>query len=179
MGNPGLLKPSGRVEDPTSPEIRQLAADMQETLESVKGIGLAAPQIGVHKRVVVFCLPADRIPEGSRTEPIPWTAMVNPSIEPLTDKRIQLWERCLSLPSLYAQVPRFAHTVLRYTTVDGKEVSRECKGYLSALLQHECDHLDGTLYPQRLADARNLSYVSEVCAGGAVYKYSPQEFDGV
>jgi peptide deformylase len=90
-----------------------------------------------------------------------------------------LWERCLSLPGLYAQVPRFAHTMLRYTTLEGEQVARECKGYLSALLQHECDHLDGTLYPQRLQDSKALAYASEVCAGGAVYKYSPEEFDGI
>jgi peptide deformylase len=178
MGNPLLLQPSAPVEDPTAPDIRQLAQDMRETLESVNGIGIAAPQVGVHKRMVVFCLPPSRIPEGATTQPIPWTTMVNPSIEPVGDERILLWERCLSLPGLYAQVPRFAHTIVRYVTTDGEQVARECKGYLSALLQHECDHLDGTLYPQRLPDSKTLAYASEVCAGGAVYRYSPQEFDG-
>jgi peptide deformylase len=178
MGNPELLKACAAVDDATAPDVRQLARDMQDTLESVKGIGLAAPQIGVPSRVVVFCLPPDRIPEGARTQPIPWTAMVNPTIDALSDARILLWERCLSLPGLYAQVPRFARTLLRYTTLEGQEVRRECAGYLSALLQHECDHLDGKLYPQRLQDATALAYASEVCAGGAVYKYSPQEFDG-
>src|SRR5262245_6087143 len=121
MGNPELLKPSIRVEDPSAADIRQLAADMQDTLESVNGIGLAAPQLGVHKRIVVFCLPADRIPAGAKTQAIPWTAMVNPVIEPLSEERILLWERCLSLPGLYAQVPRFARTMLRYTTLDGED----------------------------------------------------------
>ncbi|MES3003560.1 MAG: peptide deformylase [Pseudomonadota bacterium] len=179
MGNPLLLQPSQAVEDPTSQETRQLVTDIRDTLESINGIGMAAPQIGVHKRVIVFCLPASRIPEGAVTQPIPWTGMVNPTIEPLGDERIMLWERCLSLPGLYAKVPRFAHTRLSYSTTDGERITRECRGYLSALLQHECDHLEGTLYPHRLADANALAYASEVCEGGNVYQYTPEEFDGL
>ena len=104
--------------------------------------------------------------------------MINPTVEPQGESCIELWERCLSVPGLYARVPRFAHCVVRYTTTDGESVSRECKGYTSALLQHECDHLDGILYPYRLPDARGLSYAAEVCADGSIYAYSAQEFDG-
>jgi len=105
MGNPQLLKRSEVVNDPTSAEVRQLDRDMQETLESVNGIGLAAPQIGIHKRVVVFCLPPGSIPAGAKTKPIPWTMMINPTVDPQGESCIELWERCLSVPGLYAHVP--------------------------------------------------------------------------
>lgn len=178
MGNPALLHPAEPVADPAAPAIGALLEDMRDTLESVGGIGLAAPQIGTALRVVLFQLPASRIPAHAQTQPVPWTAMINPRVEPLGDERIELWERCLSLPGLYAQVPRFKHVCIHYLTADGQQVSVPRRGYLSALLQHECDHLDGTLYPMRLQDPRRLAFASEVCGEGGVYTYSPAEFDG-
>ncbi|MBV7483827.1 peptide deformylase [Bordetella sp. BOR01] len=178
MGNPALLHPSEPVPDPTAPLIGDLLEDMRDTLEAVGGIGLAAPQIGTALRVVLFQLPASRIPAQAKTPPEPWTAMINPRVEPLGEERIDLWERCLSLPGLYAQVSRFKHIRIHYVTADGKPVSVQRRGYLSALLQHECDHLDGTLYPMRLQDPRRLAFASEVCGEGGVYAYSAAEFDG-
>lgn len=178
MGNPALLYPSESVSDPTASSIRELLQDMRDTLESVEGIGLAAPQIGNALRVVLFQLPASRIPPQAKTQPEPWTAMINPRVEPLGEERIDLWERCLSLPGLYAQVPRFKHIRIHYLTADNRQVSVQRRGYLSALLQHECDHLDGTLYPMRLQDPRRLAFASEICGDGGVYTYSVAEFDG-
>jgi peptide deformylase len=178
MGNPSLLKISAPVDDPTSPEIKALLQDMRDTLDSVSGIGLAAPQIDVPLRVVLFCLPANRIPAGAQAAPVPWTAMINPVIEPLDSQQVLLWERCLSLPGLYAQVPRFNHIRITYQDADGTRVTRKCRGYLATLLQHECDHLDGTLYPMRMTDMRMLSFATEVCGPRGVYAYEPTQFDG-
>ncbi|MBP2296788.1 peptide deformylase [Azospirillum rugosum] len=178
MGNPLLLRPSAPVDDPTAPGIRDLVKDMRDTLESVSGIGLAAPQIGVPVRVVLYCLPENRIPPGAGTRPIPWTAMINPVVEPLGNESVGLWERCLSLPGLYARVPRFSRIAIHYRTLDGASVTERWTGYVAALLQHECDHLDGVLYPMRMKDATALAYASEVCGEGAVYQYAAADFDG-
>src|SRR3546814_279813 len=150
---------------------------MRDSLEAVSGIGLAAPQIGVPLRVVLFCLPEDRIPAGSKTGPIPWTAMINPSVEPIGPEQELLWERCLSVPGLYAQVPRFVSIRISYETLEGESASRVAHGYLSALLQHECDHLDGILYPSKIKDMGKMAYAGEL-SGNGIYQYSPEEFDG-
>ncbi|HEX7072449.1 MAG TPA: peptide deformylase [Hyphomicrobiaceae bacterium] len=178
MGNPALTVVSEPVADPCAPEIGALIDDMRETLDSVAGIGLAAPQIGVPLRVVLYCLPASRIPAGARTRPVPWTPLINPQITPLTAETVDLWERCLSLPGLYARVPRHPHIHIRWQSADGEWHERECRGYHATLLQHECDHLDGILYPARMPDARELAFASEVCGPTGVYTYSPAEFDG-
>jgi peptide deformylase len=178
MGNPALTVVSQPVEDPRSPQIRALLQDMRDTLESVSGIGLAAPQIGVPLRVVLYCLPQGRIPEGARTVAVPWTPLINPAITPIGDERVDLWERCLSLPGLYARVPRFKHIRIRHQDQDGGWIERECHGYHATLLQHECDHLDGVLYPKRMPDPSALAYASEVCGPAGVYRYPVAEFDG-
>ncbi|VTU37546.1 Peptide deformylase [Variovorax sp. PBS-H4] len=178
MGNPELLVTSRPVEDPKAPEVRALFQDMLDTLESVKGIGIAAPQLGEPLRMVLYCIPASRIPEGSTLAPVPWTAMINPVIEPVGTEEAYLWERCLSLPGLYAKVPRFKHIRIHFQTPEGEQVSRDCSGYHSTLLQHECDHLEGRLYPSRITNPTDFAFVSEVCGEGGVYKYSVEEFDG-
>lgn len=177
MGNAALAVVSQPVQNPGSAEIRTLLQDMRDTLDAVSGIGLAAPQIGVLLRVVLYCLPANRIPEGARTAPVPWTPLINPEITPLNDEKVDLWERCLSLPGLYARVPRHKHIRIRHQAVDGQWIERECHGYHATLLQHECDHLDGVLYPQRMPDPSTLAYASEVCGPAGVYRYSVAEFE--
>lgn len=179
MGNPALTVVCDEVADPTTPEIATLLQDMQDTLESVKGIGLAAPQIGVPLRVVLYCLPPDRIPAGAKTQPVPWTPLINPVITPLGDQQVHLWERCLSLPGLYAQVPRFLHIRIRWQSPDGRWNEQDCHGYHATLLQHECDHLDGVLYPKRMPDASEIAFASEVCGPSGVFSYGAAEFDGV
>jgi peptide deformylase len=161
MGNPVLLKKAEPVADPTAPEIRRLAADMQETLEDIGASGLAAPQVFVSKRVVVYRMIAARIPAGSGIPPRPWTVMVNPVITPKTDKTTPVWERCLSVPGLHGKVPRYLDISIRYQTLEGKTESYDAHSSWAALLQHECDHLDGILYPQRMTDLSLLAYNDE------------------
>jgi peptide deformylase len=161
MGNPVLLQKSAPVEDPTAPEIRRLAADMQETLEDIGASGLAAPQVFVPKRVVVYRIIAARIPEGSGLVPRPWTVMVNPVITPKTESKTPVWERCLSIPGLHGKVPRYLDIEISYFDLNGKKHSHAAASSWAALLQHECDHLDGIVYPMRMTDLSLLAYNEE------------------
>jgi len=161
MGNPVLLRKAEPVADPTAPQIRQLAADMQETLEDIGASGLAAPQVFVSQRVVVYRMIASRIPAGSGLQPRPWTVMVNPVITPKAQKKTEVWERCLSIPGLHGKVPRYLDINIRYQTLDGTKVEHDAFSSWAALLQHECDHLDGVLYPQRMTDLALLAYNEE------------------
>ncbi len=158
MGHPVLRKVAARVENPTDPEIARLAADMRETLEDIGASGIAAPQVFVEKRVVVYRMIAARIPAGSGLKPVPWTTMVNPEITPLTDTKVPVWERCLSIPGLHGKTPRWPNISISYQTLEGETVSHEATGSWAALLQHECDHLDGVLYPMRMDDMTLLAF---------------------
>jgi peptide deformylase len=161
MGNPVLMQKAAPVEDPTAPEIRRLAADMQETLEDIGASGLAANQVFVPKRVVVYRIIAARIPEGSGLVPRPWTVMVNPVITPKTENKTPVWERCLSVPGLHGKVPRYMNINIRYQDLEGKTHSHDAHSSWAALLQHECDHLDGVLFPMRMTDLSLLAYNEE------------------
>ena len=178
MGNEALRGVAAPVDDPTAPEIASLAQDMRDTLEEIDGVGLAAPQIEVTKRVVIYQVPEFRIPAGAKSRPIPWTVMVNPLIEPLSQEKKPIWERCLSLPGLYGRVPRYVHVGISFQTMDGQREEREARGYHAMLLQHECDHLDGYLYPMRMTDMSQLSFVSELVDDGDIFNYHADEFDG-
>ena len=122
MGNPVLLRKAEPVADPTAPEIRKLAQDMQDTIEDIGASGLAAPQVFVSKRVVVYRMIAARIPEGSGLKPRPWTVLVNPVITPKGAEQKQVWERCLSVPGLHGKVPRFTHVEITYQDLEGKNI---------------------------------------------------------
>jgi len=161
MGNPILLGKAEPVADPTAPEIRRLAADMQETLEDIGASGLAAPQVFVPKRVVVYRMIASRIPPGSGLQPRPWTVMVNPVITPRKDLKRDIWERCLSVPGLHGKVPRYTDIQISYLDLEGKNHTHDATSSWAALLQHECDHLDGVLFPMRMTDMRLLAYNEE------------------
>ena len=161
MGNPVLLQKAAPVEDPGAPEIRRLAADMQETLEDIGASGLAAPQVFVPKRVVVYRIIAARIPEGSGLVPRPWTVMVNPVITPRTHSMTPVWERCLSIPGLHGKVPRYLDIEISYLDLNGQKHSHVATSSWAALLQHECDHLDGVVYPMRMTDLSLLAYNEE------------------
>jgi peptide deformylase len=161
MGNPVLMQKAAPVEDPSAPEIRRLAADMQETLEDIGASGLAANQVFVPKRVVVYRIIAARIPEGSGLVPRPWTVMVNPVITPKTETKTPVWERCLSVPGLHGKVPRFMNIAISFFDLDGKKHSHDAHSSWAALLQHECDHLDGVLFPMRMTDLSLLAYNEE------------------
>lgn len=161
MGNPVLSQIAAPVADPSAPEIRQLAADMQETLEDIGASGLAAPQVFVSRRVVVYRVIASRIPEGSGLEPRPWTVMINPVITPRSGAKTPVWERCLSIPGLHGKVPRFMHITIAFQDLAGKTVSHDARSSWAALLQHECDHLEGIVYPMRMTDLSLLAYNEE------------------
>lgn len=161
MGNPVLLQPAAPVADPTSTEIRRLAADMQETLEDIGASGLAAPQVFVSKRVVVYRIIAARIPEGSGLVPRPWTVMVNPVVTPKSTAKTPVWERCLSVPGLHGKVPRYMHIEIAYQDLEGQHHREEARSSWAALLQHECDHLDGFVFPMRMTDLSLLAYNDE------------------
>jgi peptide deformylase len=162
MGHPVLRGKAEKVADPTALEIRQLVADMIETMEDYDGTGLAAPQVHVPKRVVVFQVMEGRLTGRPLDTPQELTAIINPVIEPLTSEQELGWEGCLSVPGLRGAVPRF--TKIRYRGVDlfGKPIDRVAEGFHARVLQHECDHLDGILYPQRMSDLSLLVYNEEI-----------------
>ncbi|MDR3526868.1 MAG: peptide deformylase [Rhizomicrobium sp.] len=165
MGHPILMQKAEAVGDPTTPEIRRLVADMFETMVDANGAGLAAPQVHVSLRVVVFQVPADRSDSLSEEErhdhTAPLTVLINPQIEVLGPEREAGWEGCLSVPGLRGLVERFTH--IRYRGVDheGHAIDRIARGFHARVVQHECDHLDGFLYPQRMSDLKPLIFESE------------------
>ncbi len=161
MGNPVLLQKAAPIADPTAPEIRRLAADMQDTIEDIGASGLAAPQVFESKRLVVYRMIAARIPKGSGLEPRPWTVLVNPVITPKSEAKALVWERCLSVPGMHGKVPRYAHISISYQTLEGKTVTHDAHSSWAALLQHEVDHLDGFVYPMRMTDLSLLAYNDE------------------
>ncbi len=164
MGHPVLRRPAERVTDPTAPEIRRLVADMVETMEDAPGTGLAAPQVHVPLRVVIFKVSAERSlrEDGQDAGAVPLTVLINPEIEPLGEDKTMGWEGCLSVPGLMGRVPR--HRAIRYSAygLDGERFEREADGFHARVVQHECDHLDGVLYPQRMTDMADLIFTSEM-----------------
>ncbi|HLX29526.1 MAG TPA: peptide deformylase [Casimicrobiaceae bacterium] len=176
MGNPVLAGIAGRVPNPTDPGIARLANDMIETLDDIGANGLAAPQVHVAKRVVVYRIAPHQIPQGAKLKPLPWTVLVNPVIEPLTDEKKPIWERCLSVPGLHGQVPRYTRVRCTALSLDGSRIERIARGFHAMLLQHECDHLDGILYPMRMTDLSTLAFNTELGDRGFFYPRSPDEF---
>ncbi len=166
MGDPKLLERAQPVRELDTPELHALIADMQETMVAENGAGLAAPQIGVPLRVVVFGY--EQNPRYPDAPPVPETVLVNPLVEPLDDQREDGWEGCLSVPGLRGLVPRYAR--IRYSGHDqyGQFLEREAEGFHARVVQHECDHLDGILYPQRIEDMSTLGFIEELTACGAL-----------
>jgi len=162
MGHPVLRRPADPVADPTAPEVKRLVADMLETLADAGGIGLAAPQIHVTKRVVIFEVPASR---GGEAGPVPMTVLVNPVIEPVGEEKALGWEACLSVPGLTGAVPRWSHIRYRGHGLDGTLIEREARDFHARVVQHECDHLDGVLYPMRMEDLSLLAFAEELRHG--------------
>jgi peptide deformylase len=161
MGHPVLRGVAAPVADPSAPEVRQLVADMIETLVDIGGAGLAAPQVHVASRVVIFKIAAERTTGRPTDLPLDLTVLVNPEIEPL-DGPVELgWEGCLSIPGLRGAVPRPARIRYRGLALDGMAIDREVEGFHARVVQHECDHLDGILYPQRMTDHRLLMFIEE------------------
>jgi len=156
MGDPLLFKVAEPVQEFDTSELHSLIADMFDTMAALNGAGLAAPQIGVSKRVVIFGVEAN--PRYPDAEPVPTTVLINPVIDVLTQQTEDGWEGCLSVPGMRGLVSRY--TRLRYSGFDqhGKPLTREANGFHARVVQHECDHLDGILYPMRLKDMRLFGY---------------------
>ncbi|MGA8007187.1 MAG: peptide deformylase [Burkholderiales bacterium] len=160
MGNPSLLTVATSVERFGTPELDALLTDMRETMAHLDGAGLAAPQIGVGLRVVIFGV--KRNPRYPGVEEVPDTVLINPIIEPLAPEMEEGWEGCLSVPGMRGLVPRYAR--LRYSGRDehGTPIQRVAEGFHARVVQHECDHLDGILYPMRIRDLRNFGFIDAI-----------------
>ena len=157
MGDPRLLQVSQPVEPIDAEQLAPLLADMRDTMAAENGAGLAAPQIGVLQRVVIFgCESNPRYPDAP---PVPETVLINPVITPLDDSTEDGWEGCLSVPGLRGLVTRYSNIHYRGFDQFGKLIEREASGFHARVVQHECDHLDGVLYPQRMTDMRSFGYL--------------------
>lgn len=167
MGDPQLLRASVAVERFGTPELAALVDDMFDTMRAADGAGLAAPQIGVPLRVVIFGYadPDQRNPRYPDAPPIPQTVLINPVLQPLSDDLEDGWEGCLSVPGLRGVVPR--HARLRYTGFDlhGQPIDRVADGFHARVVQHECDHLDGILYPMRVRDFSQFGFTEVLFPG--------------
>ena len=163
MGDPRLLRVAQPVRAFDTPELHALVDDLFETMHAVNGAGLAAPQIGVDLALVIFGFKQNaRYPDAP---PVPETVLINPVITPLSSEEIEGWEGCLSVPGLRGVVPRFAH--IRYCGFDpqGRPIEREAEGFHARVVQHECDHLTGKLYPMRIRDFSRFGFTSVLFPG--------------
>ena len=158
MGDPRLLRLAQPVRSFDTPELHALVADMFDTMQAAQGAGLAAPQIGVDLQLVIFGFThSERYPDAP---PVPRTVLINPQVTPLDPELVDGWEGCLSVPGLRGVVPR--HARIRYTGFDiqGRAIDRIADGFHARVVQHECDHLIGRLYPTRMTDLTQLGYTS-------------------
>ncbi len=156
MGDPRLLVRARPVDSFDSPELHLLLEDMQDTMLALNGAGLAAPQIGVDLQVVIFGVGHN--PRYPDAETVPHTVLINPALTPLGDTLVEDWEGCLSVPGLRGMVPRYAR--LRYQGFDasGVVIDRSVEGFHARVVQHECDHLIGVLYPMRIRDFSHFGF---------------------
>jgi peptide deformylase len=163
MGDPRLFKMARRVERFGTRELEALLEDMHDTMRALNGAGLAAPQIGVDLQVVVFGLEGNpRYPEA---EAVPYTVLVNPTVEPVGEEQVEGWEGCLSVPGLRGLVPRYRHIRYRGFNAQGAPVDRTVSEFHARVVQHEVDHLLGILYPMRIRDMRNFGVTEELFPG--------------
>ncbi|MBX3616220.1 peptide deformylase [Nitrosomonas sp.] len=166
MGEPLLLQVAKPIERFDTEELRALIHDMEDTMESLNGAGLAAPQIGVSLQVVIFGF--NHNPRYPRAEEVPFTVLINPQLTPLSDDKEDDWEGCLSVPGLRGMVPRYKQ--LRYQGFDqyGNIIDRTVNGFHARVVQHECDHLLGILYPMRIKDFRLFGFTDVLFPGQEV-----------
>ncbi len=163
MGDPRLLKPSDPVEQFGTPELAALLEDLRDTMKAEGGVGIAAPQIAVPLRVVIFGFErSERYPEAA---PVPETVLINPELTPLSEEMEEGWEGCLSVPGMRGLVPRYQK--LRYRGFDefGNRIDRSVEGFHARVVQHEVDHVEGLLYPMRIRDLRNFGYADVIAPG--------------
>ncbi|NKB19361.1 MAG: peptide deformylase [Alphaproteobacteria bacterium] len=163
MGHPILAERAKEIPDPTAREVRKLVEDMYETLDDIRGAGLAAPQVHISKRLVIFEAPQERgeEEEAPETDFAPMTEIINPEWQPLSDEMALGWEGCLSVPGLTGAVERHTHIRYRGYSPQGQLIDREATGFHARVFQHEFDHLDGILYPMRMQDLSLLVFTEE------------------
>jgi len=160
IGDEFLLKIAQPVTKYATPELAALVQDLFDTMHAADGAGLAAPQIGVGLRVVI--IGSKDNPRYPNREPVPTTVLVNPEITPLDGEIMEDWEGCLSVPKMRGWVPRHRRIRYRAHTPEGAIIDREVEGFHARVVQHECDHLDGILYPQRVSDMRRFGFEQEL-----------------
>lgn len=156
MGHPTLLARANEVENFNTPELDSLIIDMKDTMEALNGAGLAAPQINISQRIIIF-----GVSENSRypdVENVPETILINPEIAIIGTERDSAWEGCLSVPQMRGLVPRYTSIKYRGYDAQGNVIEREAHGFHARVVQHEVDHLDGVLYPSRIEDLRNFGF---------------------
>ena len=163
MGDPILLQVAAPVANFDSPELHELLSDMRDTMAALSGAGIAAPQIGVSQQVVIFGI--DHNPRYPDAEAVPFTVLINPTLEFIGDELEDGWEGCLSVPGMRGMVPRYKQ--LRYRGFDekGQAIDRTVNDFHARVVQHECDHLIGMLYPMRIKDFRDFGFVDTLFPG--------------
>lgn len=162
MGEPCLIKKAEKIEAFNTPHLLNLIQDLEDTMAAMQGAGIAAPQIGVSERVVIFGEHEDNTEDNPRYPDkgfVPYTVLINPIITPLSDKQTDGWEGCLSVPGMRGIVPRYEK--IRYQGFDqfGNPIDRTVEGFHARVVQHECDHLEGILYPMRIIDMTKFGYL--------------------
>jgi peptide deformylase len=167
MGHPVLARVAEPVANPSAPEIRKLVADMIETMNDADGAGLAAPQVHVSLRVVIFAAPEGRSDpnlsdEGRFEHVAPLTVLINPELEILGEAREGMWEGCLSVPGMRGWVERPSYVRYRGFDLEGRRIQRTARGFHARVIQHECDHIRGVLYPHCMHDPKKLIFESEI-----------------
>ncbi len=162
IGHPTLGQPAKAVAEFNTPQLYALIQDMLDTMVAENGVGLAAPQVNEPLRLIVFGMQDN--PRYPGREPIPTTVLVNPHITPIGDEQEGDWEGCLSLPGMRGWVPRHLHIVYTGFDAGGRPIEREASGFHARVVQHECDHLEGILFPQRMPDMRRFGYEQELSA---------------
>lgn len=165
MGHP-LLKQVAAPAELASPELEALVKDMDDTMRALNGAGLAAPQIGVSLRVVIFELKEN--PRYPNVPPVPYTVLVNPVLTVLGEEQEEGWEGCLSVPGLRGLVPRYRRLRYQGFGADRSPIDRTVEGFHARVVQHEVDHLDGILYPQRIRDLRSFGFEDALAAQASV-----------
>ncbi len=156
MGNPILSRVAEPVDDPTDPAISDIAEDMKDTLIDMGGSWIAAPQVFESLRLVVY---RENLQPSGKADP--WVVLVNPVLTPRGEEMVPGWERCHSIPGLHGKVVRYKSLHMTYRTLEDEEITLDATGVKAALLQHECDHLDGVLYPMRMRDLSKLEFNAE------------------
>jgi len=157
MGDLRLLRVAKPVDDIHDSQLVCLIGDMYETMYATNGVGLAAPQIGIDLRLMIFGF--EESPRYPDEKPVPATTLINPWLEVLTDETEEGWEGCLSVPGMRGWVPRATHIRYGGTLEDGTTLEREAQGFHARLFQHEFDHLNGVLYPQRIRDMTKFGFI--------------------